>query len=102
MPQTVFASLGRGVGLGWGSRGCVGVGPAVALVMTQRPQFVSRSQLSRRGVMAIGNWARAWSIQTGSAAANGKRRLKGTCLWPICRAGLIDTPFKEQIGRCSN
>ena len=68
MPQTVFASLGRGVGLGWGSRGCVGVGPAVALVMTQRPQFVSRSQLSRRGVMAIGNWARAWSIQTVQAA----------------------------------
>lgn len=68
MPQIVFASLGRGVGLGWGLRVCVDVGPAVALGMTQRPQPVSRSQPSRLGVMAIGSWARAWSIQTGQAA----------------------------------
>ena len=55
MPQTVFASLGRGGGLGWGLRVCVDVGPAVALGMTQRPQPVSRSQLLRRGDMAIGS-----------------------------------------------
>ena len=55
MPQIVFASLGRGVGLGWGLRVCVDAGPAVALAMTQRPQPVSRSPLSHLGAMAIGN-----------------------------------------------